>query len=256
MAKKGLIAPRYRLKMKQRLAIVSWAMEHGIKPAGAPFGLDRKTIREWRDRYRAQGLVGLVPTCRSAASPACPRRSSCSSSMPAASCNTGRTRIWLRRVHQKNVPMATIARTFVRMGLPYLPRGRKRTPRPRQFQLFKKPNPGDSVQMDVNVVKLAGPKAYQDTAIDDCTLERGLPRRGSPGAAAPDSEVAVYNGTEFAFTFALTVQKAGSEQNGQIERSHRIDTEEFWRGRRRRTSWRRSQPSRPGSAATTSSASR
>jgi len=125
--------------------------------------------------------------------------------MPAASCNTGRTRISLRRVHQKNVPMATIARTFVRLGLPYLPRGRKRTPRPRQFQLFEQPNPGDSVQMDVKVVKLAGRKAYQDTAIDDCTRFRVLrlyrdlnqrssvdfPRRGSPGAAAPDSQVAV-----------------------------------------------------------------
>jgi hypothetical protein len=78
-----------------------------------------------------------------------------------------RTRIWLRRVHQKNVPMATIARTFVRLGLPYLPRGRKRTPRPRQLKLFEKPNPGDSVQMDVKVVKLAGRKASQYTAIDD-----------------------------------------------------------------------------------------
>ena len=50
MAKEKLIAPRYRLKVKQRLGVVSWAMEHGIKPADAPLGLDRKTIREWRDR--------------------------------------------------------------------------------------------------------------------------------------------------------------------------------------------------------------
>jgi hypothetical protein len=50
MAKKGLIAPRYRLKVKQR-------------------------------------LVGLIPTYPE-------RRKSC---LPAASCNTGRTRISLRR---------------------------------------------------------------------------------------------------------------------------------------------------------------
>jgi Helix-turn-helix domain len=61
MVKKEKIPARYRLKVKQRLAIVEWAMEHGIKPAGERFGLDRKTVREWRDRYRAKGLVGLVP---------------------------------------------------------------------------------------------------------------------------------------------------------------------------------------------------
>ena len=61
MAKKELVPPRYRLKVKQRLAIVEWAMEHGITPAGERFGLDRKTVREWRDHYRAQGIVGLIP---------------------------------------------------------------------------------------------------------------------------------------------------------------------------------------------------
>jgi transposase InsO family protein len=46
------------------------------------------------------------------------------------------------------------------------------------------------------------------------------------------------NGTEFPLDFALTVQAAGirhryitprrPEQNGKVERSHRIDDEEFW----------------------------
>jgi transposase len=176
MAKKGLIEARYRLKVKQRLAIVLWAMEHGIKPAGARFGLNRKTIREWRDRYRARGLTGLVPTY--------PERRQ--SRLPAEvvalidharrelQYGAARTRIWLRRVHQKNVPMATISRTFGRLGLPHLPRHRKRAARPRQLKLFEKPHPGDSVQMDVKVVKFARQKAYQYTAIDDCTRFRVL----------------------------------------------------------------------------------
>jgi transposase InsO family protein len=47
-----------------------------------------------------------------------------------------------------------------------------------------------------------------------------------------------YYGTEFPLDFALTVQAAGirhryitprrPEQNGKVERSHRIDDEEFW----------------------------
>jgi transposase InsO family protein len=46
------------------------------------------------------------------------------------------------------------------------------------------------------------------------------------------------NGTEFTLDFSLTVQAAGiwhryitprrPEQNGNVERSHRIDDEEFW----------------------------
>ena len=55
MAKKEIIPARYRLKVKQRLAIVEWAMELGIKPASERFGLDRKTVRKWRDRYRVKG---------------------------------------------------------------------------------------------------------------------------------------------------------------------------------------------------------
>jgi transposase len=74
MAKRTSIPAKYRLRVKQRLAIVEWAMEHGIKPAGERFGLDRKTVREWRDRYRAKGLLGLVPTIPSDGSPAFPTR--------------------------------------------------------------------------------------------------------------------------------------------------------------------------------------
>ena len=46
------------------------------------------------------------------------------------------------------------------------------------------------------------------------------------------------NGTEFPLAFALTVQEAGiklryieprrPDQNGKVERSHRVDNEEFW----------------------------
>jgi len=85
-----------------------------------------------------------------------------------------RTRIWLRRVHKRVVSIATIQRTFRKLGLPRLARGRARTPKPRQLTLFEKPHPGDSVQVDVKVVKIAGQKAFQYTALDDCTRLRVL----------------------------------------------------------------------------------
>jgi transposase InsO family protein len=255
MAKKEIIPARYRLKVKQRLAIVEWAMERGIKPAGERFGLDRKTVREWRDRYRARGILGLVP--------AYPERRK--SRVPAdvialieqarreLQYGAARTRIWLRRAHKRQVPMATISRTFVRLGLRYLPRSRRRASRPRQLKLFEKPNPGDSVQVDVKIIKLLGRKAYQYTAIDDCTrfrvlrLYRELNQRSSVDFLGevrralpfPIHQLQCDNGTEFSLDFALTVQEAGirlryirprrPQQNGKVERSHRIDNEEFWR---------------------------
>ena len=40
------------------------------------------------------------------------------------------------------------------------------------MMLFEKEEPGDSVQVDVKVVKLAREKVFQYTAIDDCTRYR------------------------------------------------------------------------------------
>ena len=37
------------------------ASAHGLKPAAERFGLDRKTVRELRDRVKAAGELGPVP---------------------------------------------------------------------------------------------------------------------------------------------------------------------------------------------------
>ena len=55
------ISKQYRWKVKSRLAVLEYVNVHGLKPTAARFGLDRKTIRAWRDRARAAGPVGLVP---------------------------------------------------------------------------------------------------------------------------------------------------------------------------------------------------
>ena len=55
------ISRRDRWKVQGRLAVVKYARVHGIKPAAVRFGLDRKTVRQWRDRARGKGAVGLVP---------------------------------------------------------------------------------------------------------------------------------------------------------------------------------------------------
>ncbi len=55
------IPRHYRWKVRERLAALAYVAEHGLKPAARRFALDRKTVRAWRDRWRAHGTPGLVP---------------------------------------------------------------------------------------------------------------------------------------------------------------------------------------------------
>jgi transposase-like protein len=50
-----------RWKVQGRLAVLEYAAVRGLKPTAARFGLDRKTLRQWRDRAREAGAPGLVP---------------------------------------------------------------------------------------------------------------------------------------------------------------------------------------------------
>jgi transposase InsO family protein len=165
-----------------------------------------------------------------------------------------RTQLWLRRVHEVRVAVGTIQRIFRDIGLARLRRTPKRVPR--QMKLFEKAEPGESVQVDVKFVKIAGRWAFQYTALDDCTRFRVLRlyRRlhqssslaflGELCRAFPFRirKLQCDNGQELPCAVALAVEALGirhryikpqrPQQNGKGERSHRIDHEEFW-GRQR-----------------------
>ena len=161
-------------------------------------------------------------------------------------------RFWLLRVHQIKGAAKTIARICVDLGLLRAQGARAPRRAPRQLKLFEKATPGESVQVDVKVVTVNGTKTYQYTACDDCTRYRVLrlfPRlnaRTSIDFLAELRRVLPFSvqkmqtdhGTEFSFAFVLAVHLAGlrhryikprrPQQNGKVERSHRIDNEEFW----------------------------
>jgi transposase InsO family protein len=245
---------QYRWAVRRRLRIVVYVEAHSLLGASQHFGLDRKTIREWRDRYRAEGLAGLVPRypAQRPSRLAPETIALLEHARRELEYGAARTRVWLRRVHQLHLPMATIQHAFRRMGVPHLPRRRKRPPRPKQLRLFEKPHPGDSVQIDVKVVTVKARKCFQYTALDDCTrlrvlrLSREQNQRSSlafleqvrQSFPFPIRKVQTDHGTEFSLDFVLGVEQAGirhryiqprrPQQNGKVERSHRIDNEEFW----------------------------
>jgi transposase InsO family protein len=246
------IPTRYQLRVKQRRRVVQFAREAGIKPASRHFGLARRTVRTWVRRWLTGGDAGLVPRY-----PVRRRRRISTATIDLITqarrefrWGAPRTRIWLQRVHQQQVNTQTIQRVFRDIGMPVLTKTPKR--RPKQMKLFEKEEPGDSVQVDVKVIRLKHEKVFQYTAIDDCTRYRVLRlyarqnhynsldfldevRRALP---FPMRKVQCDNGSEFPLAFKLAVEAAGMrhryitprrpQQNGKVERSHRVDSEEFW----------------------------
>lgn len=239
--------------MRTRLAVLEYATAYGLKPAAARFGLDRKTVREWRDRAKTAGEGGLVPRYPKRRPRRIPEDTVRLIEHARREYGWGacRTRLWLLRVHQITVAAKTIARICEDLGLPRA-QGAKPRRAPRQLKLFEKATPGESVQVDVKVVTVNGTKAYQYTACDDCTRYRVLrlfPRLNAETSVAflaelrralpfPIRKIQTDRGTEFSFAFWLAVVQAGvrhryikprrPQQNGKVERSHRIDNEEFW----------------------------
>ena len=168
------IPTRYRLRVKQRLAVVEYVREYGIKPASRQFGLARPTVRQWWRNWQRAGIQGLVPQYPTR------RRRRIGEDVVALitqarrehAFGASRARIWLERVHHVRVATETIQRVFRDIGVPHLVKTRRR--RPKQLKLFEKDHPGDSVQVDVKVVARGRAKWFQYTAIDDCTRVRVL----------------------------------------------------------------------------------
>ncbi len=240
--------------------IVQWVSQvleylavHGIKPAATRFGLDRKTIRAWRDRAREAGPPGLAPRYPTRRRRRIPDEVVDLIAHARREFRWGvcRTRMWLMRVHQVKVATATISGICDDLALPG-PRRPKRRRSPRQLKLFEKTKPGESVQVDIKVVKVAGAKAYQYTAIDDCTRLRVLRLYLRLNVLSsleilteilrvfpfPIRKLQTDRGMEFPSTLLLAVERRGirprdiqprrPDQNGKVDRSHRIDVEEFW----------------------------
>ena len=89
------------------------------------------------------------------------------------------------------------------------------------------------MQVDVKVVKLEREKVFQNQSTSLhflAELQRDLP--------FPIRKLQCDNGSEFPLAFKLAVEAAGirhryikprrPQQNGKVERSHRVDQEEFW----------------------------
>jgi transposase len=176
--------------------------------------------------------------------------------------------MYLQRYHDVTISASGVWRILHRLGMGRLPVSQRYQRHDRRWKRYEKQRPGHQVQIDVKFVEPL-PKAgktgvplkpvgrrgkfYQFTAIDDCTRLRIMkiyPRLNQKTAIQfldyvlaqlPFSveKIQTDNGVEFATQFHWHVLDKGighvyikprtPRLNGKVERSHRIDAEEFYR---------------------------
>jgi transposase InsO family protein/transposase-like protein len=246
----------------RRLAIIRHAREvsGNVSQTCRYYGIARQSYYLWLRRYVEKGVPGLEDRSRR------PHRSPQATSTEIVgeivhlrqTYHFGPQKIamYLKRYHELAVSTSGIWRILKRLGLSRLPASQRHVPYHKRWQRYEKPEPGHQVQIDVKfIAPLKGSRAkhYQFTAIDDCTRLRVLRvyERLSQKTAIQFIDYVLQklpfrveriqtdNGGEFAAAFHWHVQDLGIEHvyirprtprlNGKVERSHRIDAEEFYR---------------------------
>nr|WP_027927470.1 IS481 family transposase [Amycolatopsis benzoatilytica] len=176
--------------------------------------------------------------------------------------------MYLRRYHDVTISRSTVWRILCRLDLGRLPASQRYRRHDRRWKRYEKQRPGHQVQIDVKFVEPLPPagkagvtlkpvgrrgKFYQFTAIDDCTRLRILKIYSTLNQKTAIQfldyvlsqlpfaveKIQTDNGTEFGTQFHWHVLDKGighvyikprtPHLNGKVERSHRIDAEEFYR---------------------------
>jgi len=164
--------------------------------------------------------------------------------------------MYLKRYHDIELSPSGIWRILKRLDMSRLPSSQRYRRHRDRWKRYEKPEPGHRVQIDVKFISpLPGSrrKYYQFTAIDDCTRLRVLriyERLNQQSAIQfldyvlaklpfRVERIQTDNGAEFQSAFHyhvldrgighVYIRPATPRLNGKVERSHRIDAEEFYR---------------------------
>ncbi len=164
--------------------------------------------------------------------------------------------MYLKRYHDIELSPSGIWRILKRLDMSRLPSSQRYRRQRERWKRYEKPEPGHRVQVDVKFISpLPGSrrKYYQFTAIDDCTRLRVLRiyDRLNQKTAVQFLDyvlaklpfrvecIQTDNGPEFQSAFHyhvldrgighVYIRPATPRLNGKVERSHRIDAEEFYR---------------------------
>ena len=164
--------------------------------------------------------------------------------------------MYLKRYHEVSVSPSGVWRILKRVDMNRLPTSQRYMRHRERWKRYEKPQPGHCVQLDVKFIepmKGVRKKHYQFTAIDDCTRRRVLEiyeRLNQKTAIQvvdyvleklPFKVVQIQtdNGAEFQASCHwhpldrgvryVYIRPSTPRLNGKVERSPRIDDEEFYR---------------------------
>jgi transposase InsO family protein len=250
-------------QVRRRLAILRHAEEvtGNVAMTCRYYGISRQNFYVWKRRYDELGPDGLKDRSRR------PKTSPKATHVDVVGkilylrqnyhFGPAKISMYLARYHDVAISPSGVWRILKRLDLNRLPASQRYKRLDRRWKRYEKQLPGHQVQIDVKFIAPIGGdrrrKHYQFTAIDDCTRLRVLriyPRLNQKTAIQFADYVLeklpfrveviqTDNGAEFqgAFHWHLLdrgighvyIKPATPRLNGKVERSHRIDAEEFYR---------------------------
>ncbi|MGI5143573.1 MULTISPECIES: IS481 family transposase [unclassified Streptomyces] len=251
-------------RARHRLAVLRHAEEvsGNIAATCRYYGISRQCFYTWRRRYEAEGLDGLKD--RSSAPHHTPHATTADVVEKILwlrqqyHFGPAKISMYLQRYHDVAISTSGVWRILKKVGLNRLPASQRYKRRSIRWKRYEKQRPGHQLQVDVKFIEPLGQSGrkkryYQYTSIDDCTrlrVLRAYPRNDQKTAIQfidyvlaklpfAVEQVQTDNGQEFgqAFHWHLLDKGIGHVRikprtprlNGKVERSHRIDSEEFCR---------------------------
>jgi transposase InsO family protein len=249
-------------RANHRLAVIRHAQEvsRNVSKTCRYYGITRQAYYKWLRRYEEGGVEGLRDrSSRPHVSPKATRAEVVGKIVYLRqSYHFGPHKIvmYLKRYHDLELSPSGVWRILKRLDMSRLPSSQRYRRHQDRWKRYEKPEPGHRIQIDVKfITPLAGArkKHYQFTAIDDCTRLRVLriyDRLNQQTAIQfldyvlaklpfRVERIQTDNGAEFQSAFHYHVLDRGightyirpatPRLNGKVERSHRIDAEEFYR---------------------------
>jgi transposase InsO family protein len=251
-------------RARHRLAVLRHAQEvsGSIAATCRYYGISRNCYYIWLRRYEAEGLDGLRD--RSSAPHHSPKATPSEVVEKVLwlrqQYHFGPSKIsmYLDRYHDVKVSPSGVWRLLKKAGMNRLPASQRYKRHQTRWKRYEKQRPGHQLQIDVKFIEPLGQtgkkkRYYQYTAIDDCTrlrVLRAYPRNDQKVAIqfvdhvlsklpfAVD-KIQTDNGQEFGQAFHWHILDKGIDHirirprtprlNGKVERSHRIDSEEFYK---------------------------
>jgi transposase InsO family protein len=248
---------------KRRLAILRHAEEitGNVALTCRYYGISRQCFYTWKRRYDARPGRAPGPLPPTQVSPNATRSEVVGKIIYLRQHDhfgPAKIAMYLQRYHEVQISSSGVWRILKRLQLNRLPASQRHKRHDRRWKRYEQAAAGHRVQLDVKFIQpLPGaPKAkryYQFTAIDDCTrlrVLRNYPQLNQKTAIQFLDNVLTRlpfrveviqtdNGPEFGASFHWHVLDRGAGHvyikprtprlNGKVERSHRIDAEEFYR---------------------------